>query len=276
MRAMTRTAGALVILLLLFGVAGAQEEDGGIKVRDDGKGLELKGTTEDLSLNDIIKIYVEESGKTVLYNPKMISGDVTVNSPAEGVTMTSEDLLNSALKQFRLTMASDGNVIEIIPAAEAITQCETVSREQLKDLPPGRFVRVVVQLRASEANAVRGALQNLTTRQGGVVNPIAGANSLIIADYASNMVDLLDLVDRMEAETEVVSRVVKLQHVVYADIQNALNACLDPMQARRPGAPQPTSVGATLNGKFIVISGVTWEVERIAGVLAQLDVPQGE
>ncbi|MCA8912815.1 MAG: hypothetical protein KDB82_14015 [Planctomycetes bacterium] len=275
MRAMTRTMCALVILLLVFTAAGAQEE-GGLKAREDGNGIDLKGTNEEVTLGEIIHLYVEETGNTVLFDPRKIAGDVTINSPEKGVGMGAEELLNSALKQYRLVLASDGNVMEIIPAAEAVTQCETVTREQLKDLPPGRFVRIVVQLRASDANAVRGALQNLTTRQGGVVNPVAGANSLIIADYAHNMGDLLDLVDRMEAGTEVVSRVYKLEHVKYVDIQDALNSCLDPAQARRAGSPAATTIGATANGKFLVISGVIWEVDRIETVLKQLDVPQDE
>ena len=272
-------AALLVVLTIGLSLSGAQEDpsdDSGLSVREDGKGLELKGAVDQLTLNEAIQLYVEESGKTVLYDPKRLSGNVRIIAPSSGTEMTSEALAQSALKQFRLLMASDGNVMEIIPAAEGITQCPTVTREELENLPPGQFAKMVIQLRASEANAVRGALQNLTTRQGGVVNPIAGANALIIADYVYNLKDLIVMIDRMEAGTEVVSRVFTLKNVVYSDIHGALAACLDSNQARRPGAPAPTAIGATSNGKYLVVTGVVWEVERIEEVIQQLDVAQGE
>ncbi|MCB9894396.1 MAG: hypothetical protein H6839_08100 [Planctomycetes bacterium] len=280
MRDILRTAGAL-LLMVLFGLAltGAQDKgDQGSNMEPpkDGKGVIFKGTSEDVALHDVIRMYVEDSGQTVLYDPKKLAGNVTVVAPKAGAEMTTEDLVQSALKQFRLTMLSDGNVQEIIPAAEAITQCETVDREQLKSLPPGRFVRVLVQLKACEANAVRGALQNLTTRQGGVVNPIAGSNSLILCDYVSNMEDMLKLIDDMEASTEVVSRVFTLKHVVYSDIKEAILSSVMFGQVRRPGSPGETTVGATASGKSIVVTGVVYDIDRIAGVIEQLDVEQGD
>jgi hypothetical protein len=69
--------------------------------------------------------------------------------------------------------------------------------------------------------------------------------------------------------------VIRLQHVDYRNIHDAISACID-KQGRRPGGPMPTSIGYTEDMMTITITGQVREVERIAQVVAELDKPKEE
>jgi type II secretory pathway component GspD/PulD (secretin) len=192
-----------VVAVCAFAGAGAQEDgsdQGSIRTSADGSELEMKGMVADTSLSELVRLYSEDSGRAVMYDPRRVTGSISVVAPARGTTVAPRDLLQSALAEFRLVLVSDGVFDKIIPAAEAVTMCDSVTVEELENRSPVEYVRVLIVLKTADANAVRGAVQNLTTRQGGVVNPIPGRNALIIADTVKNVRSIVELIKVFENE----------------------------------------------------------------------------
>lgn len=218
-------------------------------------------------LEELILLYTNESKRSVVFDKRRIQGSISVRLPFSGSPATAEDLLRAALVEFRLGLVSNGNFDTIIPISEACTQCETVSRDELADLPALRYVRIVYECKNVNSNSLRGAIQNLTTRQGGVVNPVMSrseSGALIISDFASNLIQILETLDEIESFHETVSTIVTLKNVKATDIEGAVLSA----------AGKDVSVGWTTNEKTAVLTGLKSNVKRIAEVVEALDVKQ--
>jgi type II secretory pathway component GspD/PulD (secretin) len=259
-------AACLVLALLCVDGSSAQDE----KVPGDAKTLRMK--TEEVTLAELIVFYTTESGRTIVYDPKKIAGTLSFRSPLRGADTTAENMLRAALAEYRLTLVPRGEFDAIIPAAEAITECNTVAISDLEKLPPLAYARIVYHLKNSDANAVRGALQNLTTRQGGVVNPVVsqpgsgGTNAIIVCDYVENLRELLKVLDDIDNTVARVSKVLTLKHTKSGDIESAVVSA----------AGKEVAVGVHANERMFVLTGKRDDVDRVASVIEQLDVKLGD
>ncbi|MCA8934566.1 MAG: hypothetical protein KDB68_00035 [Planctomycetes bacterium] len=262
---------AAVLSVLCLSVPSAQkakpENPDKIGKSEDGEGIVLRGVVEDVPLSEIIQLYSEYKGRTVIYDPRKLSGDVSFTAPRDGFSPDMEDALRATLAEFRLTIVSTGDFDTIVPLAEACTVADVVTVDELASLPPLRPVRVVINLINADANAVRGALQNLTTRQGGMVNPVSGrgsAQSIIICDYAFNVLEIVKIVEQLDAPSGNESHVVKLKNRKAEELLTVVSIA----------AGKLVSVGIDAGTDSIVLSGPGDEVDRVSKVIAALDVQQ--
>jgi general secretion pathway protein D len=258
--------------------------------------LLLRGVMEDIPLAEMIQLTAEYQKIKFLYDPKKLAGTVTIVAPREGVPVPPTamfSVLQTFLKQFRLILAPFGEdtqqsvkFYEIIPAAEAITQSKEVLL--LEDLSTwtdttADFVTLVVNLKYAEANAVRGALQNLTTRQGGVVNPIAGINSLIIADYSYNIRRLAQIIQLMDQPPRSPRlEVINVDNIDAEELVTSLNNLLTQRQQllqaipRRPGSPDDETLVRVEVAPYvnaIMVTGYDAGIELVRDLVAKLDIP---
>ncbi|MCA8914615.1 MAG: hypothetical protein KDB90_04315 [Planctomycetes bacterium] len=276
---------AAIIAVTLFGLtfAGGQAKGGdkeGDKLGkpDEAGKLVMRGTMEDVPLSELVQLYSTYSGRALVYDPKKMSGSVTFVAPHDGTSPTAEDALRGALNQFRLTLVSQGPFDEIVPMAEMCTMAEVVTREELRDMPALRPVRTVVQLRNVDAGVARAALQNLLSRQGGTVNPVESiengklSNAVIVCDFAKNVRDMLKVLDALDGDSSVESRVIRLKHVKVEDIFTAVQTA-----SRYSGgvSSNQMTVGTSPSLNALVITGAAGSVDRVAQVVAQLDVESG-
>jgi hypothetical protein len=147
-------------------------------------------------------------------------------------------------------MDAGGSQVRIIPSAEAITMASVVTEEQLATVPDWQWITVRFEAAYAEANALRGALQNLTTRQGGVVNPISGANTLLICDRADRVKEMCttcrEIDDSMKPDIR--------SHVVPAaiEVEDAVKGLRELFQNHRMNPPTFT---AALGQHNVVVRG---------------------
>ena len=288
----------LILLLVCFTFAATalnaqpQPDDG----EEEPPVMLLRGVMEDIPLAEMIQLTAEYQKIKFLYDPKKLSGTVTIVAPREGVPVPPTamfSVLQTFLKQFRLILAPFGEdtaqsvkFYEIIPAAEAITQSKDVLL--LDDLAQwtdttADFVTLVVNLKYAEANAVRGALQNLTTRQGGVVNPIAGINSLIIADYSYNIRRLAQIINLMDQPPRSPRlEVINVDNIDAVELTTAVNNLLTQRQQllqaipRRPGSPEDETLVRIEPAPYvnaIMVTEYDSGIELVRELVAKLDIP---
>lgn len=258
--------------------------------------LLLRGVMEDIPLSEMIQLTAEYQKIKFLYDPKKLAGTVTIVAPREGVPVPPTamfSVLQTFLKQYRLILAPFGEdtkesvkFYEIIPAAEAITQSNNVvlldNLAEWTDTTAD-FVTLVVNLKYAEANAVRGALQNLTTRQGGVVNPIAGINSLIIADYSYNIRRLAQIIQLMDQPPRSPRlEVINIDNIDAEELVTSLNNLLTQRQQllqaipRRPGSPDDETLVRVEVAPYvnaIMVTGYDAGIELVRDLVAKLDIP---
>jgi general secretion pathway protein D len=287
----------LILLMVCLAIgAGALNAQPAPDDDQDPPVMLLRGVMEDIPLSEMIQLTAEYQKIKFLYDPKRVTGTVTIVAPREGVPVPPTamfSVLQTFLKQFRMILAPFGEdttqsvrFYEIIPAAEAITQSKDVLL--LDDLATwtdttADFVTLVVNLKYAEANAVRGALQNLTTRQGGVVNPIVGINSLIIADYSYNIRRLAQIINLMDQPPRSPRlEVININHIDADELAGAVNNLLTQRQAllqaipRRPGSPEDETlvrieVAPYVNA--IMVTGYDSGIELVRELVAKLDIP---
>lgn len=269
---------ATMALCVLGFVAGAQPrrekppEPQKLPALEPGaRTLTLKGD-HNVDLMELLPMWAESSGERLIYDPRKIQGYVHVLAPSKGAEVTVNDLTHAALAQFRLCLLKTGEFHEIVPAAEAISSARRVTLDELAKAPAGEFVCVTVQLVNAEANAMRGVLQNMATRQGGVCGPLvsnqrAGVNGLLLCDTAENVRRLVAIIRDLDAYPELTTEVIKLQHVSVADIHDALVIA---GEAGHTGAQ--VRVASVRSSNQIVLSGPPRDVQRLKLVAAALDV----
>lgn len=269
---------ATLALCVLGFIAGAQprrekppEPQNMPALETGATALQLKGEYR-VSLSELLPIWVETSGERLVYDPRKISGEVIVLAPKSGADVSVNDLTHATLAQFRLCLLKTGDFHEILPAAEAISSARRVTLDELANAPAGEFVCVTVPVQNAEANAMRGVIQNLATRQGGVCNPMvsnhrAGVNALLLCDTAENVRRLVAIIRDLDAYPELATEVIKLQHVKVADVHDALVIA---GEAGHTGAQ--VRVASVQSSNQIVLSGPPRDVQRLKQVATALDV----
>lgn len=205
MKTRTFVAG---LLLLVLGVTSLGQDKPVVKpeAKDGAEAkLTLSGDMRNIPVEELIKWWCEYQKVTVMYQPTQIASfKVTLMAPTGGTDIPSNRfgyLVSDAIEQFKLCIVEvSENRYTIVPATEACTQAPIVDIEAARKTPGWRWVTVRIPLRFSDPNAVRAALQNLMSRQGGSVNPIQQPQFLLACDRADRLQRVIDACEAFEAE----------------------------------------------------------------------------
>lgn len=278
----------LAVLLLAFGASA-------LHAQDTQEGLVMNGNLADIPLEEMIRATAEYQKIKFLYDPKKVTGTVTIVAPREGFRVPPTamfSVLQTFLKQYKLVLSPFGEdtrqsvrFFEIIPAVEAITQSEQVI--ELSNLDnwtdtTADFVTLVVNLKFAEANSVRGALQNLVSRGGGQVNPIPGINSLIIADYSYNIRRLAQIIRLMDQPPRSPRlEVINVNHIDAEELVTSLNNLLNqrqqlmqatPGRVGRPDDETMVRVEVAPYVNAIMVTGFDAGIELVRELVRKIDV----
>jgi type II secretory pathway component GspD/PulD (secretin) len=99
------------------------------------------------------------------------------------------------------------------------------------------------------------------------VSPVparGAAGSIIVCDYACNVMELAKVIEQLDSGTSVRSRVVKLKHRKLDDVYDVIHSA----------AGKQVRVGFDNATQAVVLSGSAEDVDRVAEVIAALDVEQ--
>jgi type II secretory pathway component GspD/PulD (secretin) len=245
---------ALILLVMGVGFSNAQAKFGEpVKPEQPewkgDKEFIFRGVTTDIPLSDLILVTCEYTGIVIVYDPKKVSGDVTLVASRDGFHVNQEGmmmLLANFLEEFRLVLVPKGDVWTIVPGVEAVTYVPTLTEEELASAHPAHWAIVHVPLEHVDPNSATGALRNFTTRQGGMVNPVA-PRSLVLCDRVDRLRHLVKLANAMDdaASSSVVSY--KLPDGVSAEVAvHSLNQLFPP----RPGPASHIAEGP--DGKSVI------------------------
>lgn len=169
----------------------------------DGKpAWKLRGQVE-IPLAELVGAWVRATGTPVPINTRALAYTCSYQAPPDGVTLTGDaitDFVSDMLAQVRMVLVgfSSGRA-QIVQSAEAATLAQVVNRTELKKAPASEWVTCCLMFRYAEPNAVRAALQNLVSRSGGIVNPVSGANGLLITDRADRVRQMAKLADTLDS-----------------------------------------------------------------------------
>lgn len=196
------------MLMLVLAMTSSAQEKPAVKpdVKDGEKAkLTLSGDMRDIPVAELIKWWCEYEKVNVMYQPAQVASfKVSLIAPSGGTEIPTDkfgQLVSDAIEQFKFVIIEiSENRYSIIQATEACTQAPIVDAEAARKTPGWRWVTARLPLRYSDPNAVRAALQNLMSRQGGSVNPIVQPQFLLVCDRADRLRRVIDAVEAFETE----------------------------------------------------------------------------
>lgn len=196
------------LLLLLLGVTSSAQAKPDVKpeAKEGEKAkLTLTGEMRNIPVEELIRWWCEYEKVQVMYQPAQIASfKVSLLAPTSGTEIPSDkfvQLVSDALEQFKLVIVEiSENRYSIIQATEAITQAPIVDVATARKTPGWKWISVSLPVRHGDPNAMRAALQNVMSRQGGSVNPVVSPPALIVCDRADRLQRIINVVEALEAE----------------------------------------------------------------------------
>ncbi|CAG0971056.1 hypothetical protein PLCT2_01353 [Planctomycetaceae bacterium] len=196
------------LLLLLLGVMSSAQAKPDVKpeAKEGEKAkLTLTGEMRNIPVEELIRWWCEYEKVQVMYQPAQIASfKVSLLAPTSGTEIPSDkfaQLVSDALEQFKLVIVEiSENRYSIIQATEAITLAPIVDVATARKTPGWKWISVSLPVRHGDPNAMRAALQNVMSRQGGWVNPIAQPPALLVGDRADRLQRIINVVEALEAE----------------------------------------------------------------------------
>jgi len=182
---------------------------------DNGHVLNFK----DADIRSLITAVADMTGKNMIVDPQ-VSGRVTVISSQALASDEVYDMFLSILRVHGYSAVEDGNVVRILPDANA-RQDGRVPVDEMRgggDQPVTR----IISLEHVEASEISQLLRNLLPQSAFMVHH-EGSNSLIIADRASNVRRIETIIQRLDSVTDQDVEVIALRHADASDVVSLLN-----------------------------------------------------
>lgn len=187
----------------------------GLAQDDNGHVLNFK----DADIRSLITAVADMTGKNMIVDPQ-VSGRVTVISSQPLASDEVYDMFLSILRVHGYSAVEDGNVVRILPDANA-RQDGRVPVDEMRgggDQPVTR----IISLEHVKAAEISQLLRNLLPQSAFMVHH-EGSNSLIIADRASNVRRIETIIQRLDSVTDQDVEVIALRYADASDVVGLLN-----------------------------------------------------
>lgn len=191
-------------------------------------------------IDSVVRAIAEITGKTFVIDPR-VKGTVNVISTRPVPQSLAYSFLLSALRIQGFAAVENNGVVTIVPEADAKTHAGP-SSQGLHTGPRGnQMVTKVIPLRHESAAQMVPILRPLIAPNN-PINANAGTNSLVITDYAENLVRLEKIIEALDTPQGNEPVVVPLRHASAID----LAATLDRVFAAGPVQPVAAVPGAAI------------------------------
>ena len=200
-----------------------------------------------MPLEPIFTIYSELTGKMVLYAPTL---EGTVNLvTAAGVELTTEEAIEAittSLALANVVMVPMGEkFVKAVPKEEAMQHAPEATSEDASQIPDsGMFLTRTIKLNSSAPSEVAEILAPMSANPDGLI-PIDSTQILIIHDYAVNIKQMLQVIEKIDIEPELdySLEVIPIRYGKVGELYNTMAALIS-----GGGAAAGTGTGAGNTG----------------------------
>ncbi|MGE3479819.1 MAG: type II secretion system secretin GspD [Gammaproteobacteria bacterium] len=229
---------------------------------------------KDADISAVIGTISEITGKNFIVDPR-VKGKITIISSRPMESDEIYQVFLSVLDVYGFSAVPSGKVVKIIPDANA----KQIAVPTTDDDSPGRgdeFVTRVIELRNVSAAQLVPILRPLVPQQGHLAAYVS-SNMLIIADRASNINRLVNLINRIDLPSSDEIEIVPLQHASAAEIVRIMTALAQQDKARGGGAPTDPDASPVLiadeRTNSVLIGGGKSGRLRLRALISHLDTP---
>ncbi len=184
-----------------------------------------------MPLEPIFTIYSELTGKMVLYSPDL-GGTVNLVTAA-GVELTTEEAIEAITTSLSLAnvvlVPMGEKFIKAVPQEEAMQHAPAISNEDRENIPDsGVFLTRTIKLNSSAPSEVADILSPMSGNPDGLI-PIDSTQILIIHDYAVNIKQMLEVIEKIDIEPELdySLEVIPIKYSKVTDLYGTMSALID-------------------------------------------------
>ena len=162
-----------------------------------------KGSAKNIVLNfdnadiyEIITLVCDYLGMNYIIDPR-VRGTVNIHTKGEISPDNLFEIFTTILKVSGAAIIKEGEIYHIIPATEAKTML-LMPRVDQEIPPPGdKIIFQVIELKYVQAKEFINIIRPFTT-QGAVLTPYDRGNTILLIDFASNVMKVLEIVKIMD------------------------------------------------------------------------------
>jgi len=227
---------------------------------------------KDIDILDLVRLISEWSGKNYLLDQR-IRGKVTIISPRPVTKREALEIFNSILYANDLAQVEVGNIVKIVPAAEARqSPIKTVIKEK-KLLPSEEYVTLVLTPRFANADQVAGVLRNLLSRNA-FLQTYMPTNTIILIETKANIERLTQILDEIDVPPPLTTEMIKLKYSIAQDVVNILTQIIPSIPRVAVSPQQQPKVIAEPRTNSIIIVAQPDDIEYLKKVIEKVDVQE--
>jgi general secretion pathway protein D len=222
----------------------------------------------------VVKYISELTGKNFVIDEK-VQGKVTIISPKKVTKYEAYKVFESILEVYGFTAIPMGNVVKIIPIAEArqkagrVQTGPKVSRE-LRD----QMVTQLIPLKSVSASELIKIIRPLIPPTS-FVAAYSPSNTLILVDLAANRTRIMNIIKKLDVEgIASMVKVHRLEHASAKDIAQKINAVLVKRAAGKGAKKTDRQFNVIADDRLnaLIIVGNKLFVDKVMSLIAKLDV----
>jgi general secretion pathway protein D len=227
---------------------------------------------KDIDILDLVRLISEWSGKNYLLDQR-IRGKVTIISPRPVTKREALEIFNSILYANDLAQVEVGNIVKIVPAAEARqSPIKTIIKEK-KLLPSEEYVTLVLTPRFANADQVAGVLRNLLSRNA-FLQTYMPTNTIILIETKANIERLTQILDEIDVPPPLTTEMIKLKYSIAQDVVNILSQIIPSIPRVAVSPQQQPRVIAEPRTNSIIIVAQPDDIAYLKEVIEKIDVQE--
>ncbi|MDD2465134.1 MAG: type II secretion system secretin GspD [Desulfobulbus sp.] len=231
----------------------------------------------DVDINLFIK-YISELTKKNFIVDRQVQGKVTVISPTQVSAEDAYRVFESVLEVHGYAAVPSGSVIKIVPSVEARSKSIATLKEGERPSGEDKVVTQIIALKYANADEVKGMLSPLVSKTSVLISH-AKSGMIILTDYASNIMRLLDIINAVDVPPDNEDMVIiPLYHASADNVAKALSQLFVSSPSQRGVRPEVVKIIPFERTNTLIVFATKSSVERVRGVVAKLDadVPRRE
>ena len=227
----------------------------------------------DVDINVFIQFVSELTGKNFIVDQR-VRGNVTVIAPSRIPVSEMYRVFESVLQIHGFSAVAAGQVVKIVPSAEARTMNIDTGPVQGQKTSGDELVTRIIPLTYADADELKRLLTPLISRNA-VIGAIADANQLIVTDTAASIRRLMKIIREVDiADNRRELAVFPLEYAngsKLAELLTTLFPSLTPSKRGRPTKTATATFVADERTNSLVVIAPRAEIARIKDLIYLLD-----
>ena len=226
----------------------------------------------DTDIESVIAAIGDYISTTFIVDPR-VKGKINLVSEKPLSKAQAFQLLTSVLRMHGYSVVAGNGYIKVVPEADAKLQASPIQTGTVRG---DQIATQIYRLNYESAANLVPVLRPLISPNN-IINANTGNNSLIITDYADNLVRLEKIIAALDSPASTELEVVPIRHAIAADIASMVNRLLEPGSPAPGGDAGRISLLVDARSNAVIVRAPSEARANLAkSLIAKLDQPTAQ